>query len=83
MVSVWPFSPSCSPQPNSLAFSGLYDLRRLGRRIYAARKDRGLSIEELARLLSEFTGERVSPQMVKNMEVGRKRIDAALLPVLS
>ena len=62
---------------------GLYDERRVGRRIRNARQDRGQSVEDLASAISELTGERMTAQMVKNMEAGRKRIDAALLPVLA
>lgn len=62
---------------------GLYDERRVGRRIKNARQDRGQSVEELAEAISRLTGELMTPQMIRNMESGRKRIDAALLPVLS
>lgn len=62
---------------------GLYDRKRVGRRIQAARKDRGQSIEDLARAITAVSGEYMSPNMIKNIEAGRKRIEAALLPVLS
>lgn len=58
------------------------DQHHAGRSVAAARKLRGQSQEDLARLLGEETGEHWTRMMVAKMEGGSKRIDADTLRAL-
>lgn len=51
--------------------------------VQSARERIGMSREQLAARLTEATGQRWSPVMVRNLELGEKRIEAAWIPVLA
>lgn len=69
--------------PSKGPVGGLYDKKRVGRRIRNARQDRNQTVDELATLVVDLTGEPMTPQMVKNIEAGRKRVAAELLPIFA
>ena len=67
----------------NFAPSGI-DPKRPGRKIRHAREDMGESIEDLAVVLDRaFDDWMVTPQVMKNVESGRTRLDAWRIPVLA